>query len=455
VRVGSLDQVTARAILHVDMDAFFVSVELLDHPELRGRPVIVGGAGNRGVVAAASYEARAYGVFSAMPSVRARRLCPSAVFLPGRHHRYAEVSTSVMAIFRSFTPLVEPLSLDEAFLDVTGSLRLFGDGPSIAADIRRQVADELDLTCSVGVASTKFIAKLASEAAKPAASPAGPVPGLGVRVVPDDSVHDFLRPLPVSALWGVGPATLTRLRALGVRTVGDLADLPVDAVVSAVGRAHGTHLHQLANGIDDRPVEPDRAPKSIGHEETFATDHTDRATLERELVRMGDSVASRLRAHGLAGRTVTIKVRFGDFRTITRSCTVADPIDTASALVREAKALLNGVDPSPGVRLLGVHASGLVPDGPRQLRFDELLDAAGPGPAADWSGAESAVDEIRARFGDDVIGPAALAGPDGVRRARPGDQPWGPDAPDASNAPDASEDRRDPSSPLTSPPIDT
>jgi DNA polymerase-4 len=273
-----------------------------------------------------------------------------------------------------------------------------------------------------------------------------------VRVVADADIDDFLRPLPVSALGGVGPATLGRLQTLGVATVGDLADLPAEAVVSAVGRAHGTHLHELANGIDDRAVEPDRAPKSIGHEETFATDHTERATLERELVRMGDSVASRLRAHGLAGRTVTIKVRFGDFRTITRSATVADPIDTAPALVRAAKALLNGVDPSPGVRLLGVHASSLVPDGPRQLRFDELLGAAGDGPGAsatgaDWSGAATAVDRIRARFGDEVIGPATLAGPDGLRRKRRGDQQWGP-------GPPAPEDRRDPSSPLASPPID-
>jgi DNA polymerase-4 len=447
--------VSDRAILHVDMDAFYVSVELLDHPELRGRPVIVGGAGNRGVVAAASYEARAYGVFSAMPSVRARRLCPQAVFLPGRHDRYAEVSGSVMAVFRSFTPLVEPLSLDEAFLDVTGSLRLFGPAAEIGGQIRARILDEEGLTCSVGVAPTKFVAKLASEAAKPSASPTGPRPGLGVKVVDEVDLLAFLHPLPVSALWGVGPATLAKLQQLGVTSVGDLAALPVEMVATAVGRANGTHLHELANGVDARDVEPDRRPKSIGHEETFAEDHHERATLERELVRLGDSVASRLRNHDLAGRTVTLKVRFHDFRTITRSVTVPEPIDSAMAIVREAKALLAGLDPSSGVRLIGVHVSGLATGGPRQLRLDDLLEdhdraADGTGvqgrPATDesWSDAESAVDRIRARFGDELIVPATLVGPDGVRRKRRGDQQWGPGS---ASAPTPREPGTDSSSP--------
>jgi DNA polymerase-4 len=277
------------------MDAFFVSVELLDQPELRGRPVVVGGAGDRGVVAAASYEARHFGVHSAMPSTRARRMCPHAVFLNGRYWRYQEVSAAVFAIFRSMTPLVEGISLDEAFLDVSGSRRLLGDGPTIAAEIRRRILDEQGLTCSVGVAPRTLTAKLASEAAKPKASLQGPVFGPGVVVVEPEEELAFLHRLPVGALWGVGPATKARLERLAVRTVGDLAALSEDAVVAALGTSQGRHLHALAWARDERPVVPDTKAKSIGHEETFAKDHHTHATLERELLRLGDAVATRLR----------------------------------------------------------------------------------------------------------------------------------------------------------------
>jgi DNA polymerase IV len=409
-----------RTILHVDMDAFFVSVELLRRPELRGRPVVVGGTGNRGVVAAASYEARAYGVFSAMPSVQARRLCPEAVFLPGDHGHYAEVSARVMALFRDRTPLVEPLSLDEAFLDVTGARRALGTGVEIGRDLRAEVLAAEGLTCSVGVAATKSVAKLASEAAKPRAGRAGPEPGVGVFAVEPGSEQEFLEPLPARALLGVGPATLARLERLGVRTVGDIADLPVAALVGSIGQAHGRQLHDLARGIDPRPVDPDQPLRSVGHEETFAYDHHDADTLGREVVRMADGVAGRLRRAGLSARTVTLKVRFGDFRTITRSTTLPTPVDDAPALARHARALLATIDPTPGVRLLGVTASGLVEGTARQLSFDDA-------DAAPWPEASGAVDAIRARFGEGAIGPAAAVGRHGLRVKRRGDGQWGPD----------------------------
>ncbi|MGE3620338.1 MAG: DNA polymerase IV [Acidimicrobiia bacterium] len=410
-----------RTIVHVDMDAFFAAVELLRHPELVGRPVVVGGAGPRGVVAAASYEARVYGIRSAMPSSRARRLCPHAVFLPGDHAHYAEVSQRIMAVFGRYTPLVEAISLDEAFLDVTGARRLHGDGAAIGAAIRAEVHDQEGLTCSVGVAASKFVAKLASEAAKPRVGRHGAEPGAGVRVVVPGTEQGFLRPLPVQALWGVGPRTLERLERLGVRTVGDLADMDPAGVVASLGRAVGTHLHQLARGVDDRPVEAERRPRSIGHEETFARDHHRRDALHRELVRLSDSVAGRLRHAGLVGRTVTVKVRYGDFRTITRSVTLARPVDSGTEVVRAAAALLDRVEVAEGVRLLGVHVSQLCEPGPHQLSLDDLAE---PGP--DWGRATAAVDAVRARFGPAAVVPATLAGAEGIRVARRGNQQWGP-----------------------------
>jgi DNA polymerase IV len=409
-----------RTIVHVDMDAFFVSVELLRRPELQGRPVVVGGSGNRGVVAAANYEARAYGIHSAMPSARARRLCPHAVFIHGDLAHYSEVSERVMAVFRSFTPLVEPISLDEAFLDVTGARRSVGDGATVARRIRAEVRSREGLTCSVGVAPSKMLAKLASEAAKPRASLTGTVEGAGVRVVPPGGELAFLHPLPARALWGVGPATLARLERLGVRTVGDIAALSEATLVSRLGTAHGRHLSRLANAVDDRPVVPDQAPKSIGHEETFPTDQYDRGPLAREVVRMADAVAGRLRRHALVGRTVTLKIRFGDFRTITRSTTAGVALDDGPAIARAARALLDDVDPTPGVRLLGVSVSGLVPGGGRQLTLDEA--AAGPS----WREASGAIDAIRSRFGASAIGPASSVEPGGAGASRPGENPWGP-----------------------------
>ena len=416
--------VSERRILHVDMDAFFVSVELLDHPELRGTPVVVGGAGARGVVAAASYEARAYGVHSAMPSVTAQRLCPQAVFLDGRHGRYSEVSRRVMAIFGEATPLVEPLSLDEAFLDVTGSERALGPALTIARRIRRTVWEREHLTCSVGIAPNKFLAKLASERAKPTATPKGPVFGDGIVEVPADGIDDFLRPLPVRALWGVGPKTLERLQRLGIDTVADLADTPLPALTASVGRSAGRHLHDLAHGRDDRPVVPDVAAKSVSHEETFPSDRFDRADLEGELARMADAVASRLRSGEVVARTVTIKVRSGGFHTVTRSRTLPEPTDDGLAITRCAVELLGEVDVTSGVRLIGVGATNLVE---ARLRQPSLLpvadDEAGSGSREEVN---RAVDSIRERFGSTAIGPARLTRGGRVRTFERGEQQWGP-----------------------------
>ena len=300
-------------ILHVDMDAFYAAVEVLEDPSLAGLPVIVGGAGRRGVVAAASYEARAYGIRSAMPSVQAQRLCPRAVFVSGHHDRYGEYSRRIHQIFEFYTPLVQGLALDEAFLDVTGGRRLFGSAAEIGAEIRRRIADEVGLSASVGVATTMFVAKLASEAAKPTASLAGVIPGPGVVVVAPGDELAFLHPKPMRALWGVGPATAHVLERLGVTTIGELAQSRRHRWRRRWVWPPGRHLHELAWGRDEREVEPNRDVKSVGHEETYAHDRHDHADLRPEVVRMADAVATRLRAGGLAGRTVTLKVRFGDF----------------------------------------------------------------------------------------------------------------------------------------------
>ena len=398
-----------RTILHVDMDAFYVSVEMRRHPELAGQPVVVGGSGRRGVVAAANYEARRFGVFSAMPGATARQRCPQAVFLPGDHAHYSDVSAQVHAIFHDITPLVEPIALDEAFLDVTGSRRLFGDGATIGALIRQRIADELDLPSSVGVATNKFVAKLASKAAKPRPTPNGVLPGPGVLVIEPGREVAFVHPLPVSALWGVGPATLTKLERLGVRTVADLAALPIDVLERSVGTAHGRHLAELASAHDTRPVEPHRDAKSIGQEETFSTDLVTHDEILAEMVRLADLVGSRLRSHELAARTVTLKIRFTTFETITRSVTVDTPVSAGPVIVAALDAAMRSIDPSSGVRLVGVSASNLcAPVEQLSLLEDDS-----------WGPASRAVDEIRDRFGHDAISPARSLGRRRVRR------PWG------------------------------
>jgi len=390
---------TRAAILHVDLDAFYASVEQRAEPSLRGRPVIVGGLGPRGVVAAASYEARRFGVHSATPMARARRACPDGVFLAPRFDAYREASAQVMAILREVTPLVEAISLDEAFLDTRGAARRLGTGPEIAAALRTQIRAETDLTASVGVGTTKLIAKLASDLAKPD----------GMLVVEPGTETAFLEPLEVTRLWGVGPATRRRLERLGVRTVGDLATIPCDALERALGRASGTQLYALARNQDDRPVVASRAAKSIGHEETFATDVADRARLETHVDQFAARVATRLREVGVVARTIVLKVRYGDFRTITRSRTVPDPTDLADELASVGRELLRGVDLRAGVRLVGLSAQQLIASADTQPQLP--LDAA-PGPDRDARGdLERAVDDVRRRFGDDAVRRAPAARP--------------------------------------------
>src|SRR5690242_17980393 len=337
-------------VLHVDMDAFYASVSLLTRPELRGRPVIVGGSGTRGVVLSATYEARRFGVHSAMPMTRARRLCPQATVVEPDHEAYAQASAGVMEIFRSVTDQVEPLALDEAFLDVAGAVRRLGSPAVIGELLRARVHDEQGITCSVGVASTKFVAKLASTRAKPD----------GLLVVPARHVVEFLHPLPVGALWGVGERTEEQLTRLGLRTVGDLARTPAATLERALGTAAGRHLAALAWGRDPRSVVPHEPDRSVGAEETFGTDVDDPTVVRRELLRLSERVGARLRAQGYRGRTVSIKIRFAAFTTITRSRTLRDHTDVTRDIHAPATDLYDalGLDRAR-LRLVGVRVEGL------------------------------------------------------------------------------------------------
>ncbi|MCW2522240.1 MAG: polymerase, partial [Frankiales bacterium] len=349
-------------VLHVDMDAFFASVEIRANPSLRGLPVVVGGAGGRGVVAAASYEARRYGVRSAMSMAQALRRCPNAVVVPPTRGAYTEASRAVMAIFAEFTPVVEPLSVDEAFLDVSGAVGLFGRPAEIARQIRRRVAAEQQLTCSVGVASLKSIAKLASGSCKPD----------GLRVVSRAGVLDFLHPLPVTALWGVGARTAEPLHRLGIRTVGELAHTPLDTLRRAVGTASGEHLHRLANAVDERSVGARAPEKSISTDRTLLHDLITEPEVARELLRGAGEVADRLRQAGKVARTVGIKIRFADFTTLTRVRTLAEPTDSNAAIYAATLQLYRALDlDQPRIRLVGVKAENLrAADEPTQLAFD-------------------------------------------------------------------------------------
>ena len=383
-------------ILHVDMDAFYASVEVLDRPHLRGQPVIVAGGGSRGVVLSATYEARAFGVYSGMPTSRARRLCPDAALVNPDHRRYARVSAGVMAVFRDVTEFVEPLALDEAFLDVSGALRRLGRPSAIAEDIRARIADEQGITASVGVASTKFVAKLASTRAKPD----------GMLVVPVAQVVAFLHPLPVGALWGVGERTEEQLQRLGLKTVGDIARTPVSTLQRALGTAQGRHLFELSWGRDQRPVVRDEPDRSIGAEETFPIDIDDPEVVRAEILRLSERVAARLRAGGVKGRTVVLKVRFADFTTITRSRTLNQPVDVAQEIYRACAQLHAGLGLQRArLRLVGVRMEKLqaADSVAEQLTLGERDQG--------WREAEEVMDRAASRYGLDSLKPARLVQP--------------------------------------------
>ena len=377
-------------ILHVDMDAFFASVTERDHPELKGKAVVIG-AGVRGVVTSANYEARKFGIKAAMPVGRAQRLAPHAIFIPPDHKRYSEVSEHIMEIFHSFTPLVEPISLDEAFLDVTKAKRLLGDGRAIATAIRAKVEAQEGITCSVGIASSKFIAKLASQRCKPN----------GILEIPDDRVLTFLHPLPVSALWGVGPKTNEALERLGLHTVGDIAQTPEQTLIRALGQAAGQSLYELAWGRDDRDVIPEEPDKSISAAETFDRDIDDPEIIAKEILRMCERASSRMRERSLFAKTITLKIRFADFTTINRSKTLPLPIDTTHEIYEIAKVLYEALSIGRArIRLVGVSLENLHTDSHEQL----ILGAR----ESSWRELQGGIDAAKARFGSDSVRPGRL-----------------------------------------------
>jgi len=375
------------------MDAFYASVEVLDNPSLHGNPVVVGGDANRGVVSAASYEARKFGIHSALPMAIAIRRCPDGIFLPPRMNRYREISRQIFNIFQSFTPLVEPISLDEAFLDVTGSFRLFGPAEEIAATIKKQVVEGIGLTVSAGVASSKLVAKIASDYEKPD----------GLTIVAPGQEKSFLAPLPIARLWGAGKATREALALLGVKTIGDLSRLPPDLLQCKFGK-HGISLYQASLGIDDRKVTPGRDMKSIGHEETFAADLVELKIIHRELLALADKVARRMRRYGVSGRCISLKVKYSDFKQITRSYTFESTTDDNSKIYREVTKLLEKTEAgNKPIRLLGISVSHLQSDGKTQLElFDEKKNK------LKKQQVNQALDAINEKFGTTAIIPGRL-----------------------------------------------
>jgi DNA polymerase-4 len=377
-------------ILHVDMDAFYASVAELDHPEYKGKALVVG-AGTRGVVLSANYEARKFGIRAAMPVGRAKRMAPHAIFIAPEHHRYSEISERVMAIFHSYTPLVEPISLDEAFLDVTGSQKLFGSGREIATKIRAQVEKEEGITCSVGIAQSKFIAKLASQHCKPN----------GMLEIRPDRILEFLHPLPVRAIWGVGPKTAESLERLGLHTVADIANTPRATLIRALGDATGESLYELAWGRDYRNVIPDEPEKSIGNEETFSEDLDSPEEILREFLRMTEKATARLRERSLFAKTISIKIKFADFSSLTRAKTVPIAIDNTHDTYEIVKSLYLALNNEGArIRLVGVSLSNLQEGAPVQLEIGARERG--------WREADGAIDKAKARFGRQSVRPGRL-----------------------------------------------
>ena len=384
-------------ILHIDMDAFFALVEVRENPSLAGKQVIVGYDGNRGVVLSATYEARKLGVHSAMPMSRALRLAPNAIVVEPDHEKYSEVSENVMAIFESITPLVQPLSVDEAFLDISGAQKLMGSPSQIGEVIRARVSDEQGITCSVGVASTMFVAKLATNFAKPD----------GLHVVPADKVIEFLHPLPIGALWGVGEKTGEQLSRLGLVNVADIANTPVKTLARVVGQAAAEHLYELSWGRDPRVVTPNQAEKSIGAERTFKSDIDDPEEILAQILDLSNKVAKRLRAANYFSRTITIKVRFADFTSVTRSKSLPSSTDLATDIYATSKSLFEAMHLQRArIRLVGVRATGLVPtsESSVQLEFSERDSG--------WREAEEAMDQVSLKFGNSAVKPARLIKPE-------------------------------------------
>ncbi len=379
------------------MDAFYPSVEIMDHPELKGKPVIVGGGFERGVVSSASYEARKFGVHSAQPTAQARRLCPDGIFLPPRMERYQEVSAKIFRIFRRFTPIVEPLSIDEAFLDVSGSRRLFGPPEQIARAVKEEVLSETGLTVSAGVAPSKFVAKIASDIEKPD----------GLTVVLPGQVRAFLDPLPINRMWGAGKATQKALHRLNIRTFRDLRQFPVTILGQNFGKS-GVKMHELASGIDERDVIPHREAKSIGHERTFARDILEHGEVKKTLLSLADRVAHRMRTHRACGKTVTLKVKYSDFSQITRSSTLPFSTDDGLKIYGEILKLLRSTEVGKRpVRLLGVSLSHLDLSAPHK----QLTLFNGNGGLEKRQRLNAALDSLEEKHGEKCVKPGALIRP--------------------------------------------